>query len=180
MGLSGQNFFGADIGGFLGSPNAELFIRWLQFGSTTPFMRNHSMNTSNAREPWRFGEPYTSVARYQIEWRYRVMPYLTTLPRLRRSPNRCWRRRFSFPVRPADPCAVEIRRPGSACGACGERRRRVEATLSARRRYVDRLLHRQRICRWPIRRCRRAAGALADDGARGQHRSHGASSATRR
>ena len=79
MGLSGQNFFGADIGGFLGSPNAELFIRWLQFGSTTPFMRNHSMNTSNAREPWRFGEPYTSVARYQIEWRYRVMPYLTSL-----------------------------------------------------------------------------------------------------
>lgn len=79
MGLSGQNFFGADIGGFLGSPNAELFIRWLQFGSATPFMRNHSMNTSQAREPWRFGEPYTAVARAQIEWRYRLMPYLTSL-----------------------------------------------------------------------------------------------------
>jgi alpha-glucosidase len=76
MGLSGQNLFGADVGGFLGAPNAELFVRWLQFASMTPLMRNHSMNTSPAREPWRFGEPYTSVAKATIEWRYRLMPYL--------------------------------------------------------------------------------------------------------
>lgn len=76
MGLSGQNFFGHDIGGFLGSPNAELFLRWLQFGTVMPLMRNHSMNTSAPREPWRFGEPYTSVARATIELRYRLMPYL--------------------------------------------------------------------------------------------------------
>lgn len=76
MGLSGQNFFGADIGGFLGAIDAELFLRWLQFGATTPYMRNHSMNTSPLREPWRFGEPYTSAARSMIEWRYRMMPYL--------------------------------------------------------------------------------------------------------
>jgi alpha-glucosidase len=79
MGLSGQNFFGADIGGFLGAPDAELFIRWLQFGSATPFARNHSMNTSPLREPWRYGEPFTSIARAQIEWRYRLMPYLSSL-----------------------------------------------------------------------------------------------------
>jgi alpha-glucosidase len=76
MGLSGQNFFGADVGGFLGAPDAELFVRWLQFGAATPYMRNHSMNTSPLREPWRYGEPYTSVARSVIEWRYRLMPYL--------------------------------------------------------------------------------------------------------
>lgn len=76
MGLSGQNFFGADVGGFLGAPDAELFVRWLQFGAATPYMRNHSMNTSPLREPWRYGEPYTSVARSIIEWRYRLMPYL--------------------------------------------------------------------------------------------------------
>lgn len=79
MGLSGQNFFGADIGGFLGAPDAELFTRWLQFGSATPFARNHSMNTSPLREPWRYGEPTTSIARAQIEWRYRLMPYLSSL-----------------------------------------------------------------------------------------------------
>lgn len=76
MGLSGQNFFGADVGGFLGAPDAELFLRWLQFGVATPFLRNHSMNTSPLREPWRFGEPVTSAARAIIEWRYRLMPYL--------------------------------------------------------------------------------------------------------
>nr|WP_316640525.1 TIM-barrel domain-containing protein [uncultured Roseateles sp.] len=76
MGLSGQNLFGADVGGFLGAPNAELFLRWLQFGVATPLLRNHSTNTSPLREPWRFGEPYTSVAKAMIEWRYRLMPYL--------------------------------------------------------------------------------------------------------
>ena len=79
MGLSGQNFFGADIGGFLGAPDAELFLRWLQFGAATPLMRNHSMNTSPLREPWRFGEPYTSAAKSVIEWRTRLMPYLYSL-----------------------------------------------------------------------------------------------------
>ena len=79
MGLSGQNFFGADVGGFLGAPNAELFLRWLQFASFTPFMRNHSVNTSPAREPWRYGEPITSAAKATIESRYRLMPYLSSL-----------------------------------------------------------------------------------------------------
>lgn len=76
MGLSGQNLFGADVGGFLGAPNAELFVRWLQFGVATPLLRNHSTNTSPLREPWRYGEPYTAVAKATIEWRYRMMPYL--------------------------------------------------------------------------------------------------------
>jgi alpha-glucosidase len=76
MGLSGQNFFGADIGGFLGAPEAELFLRWLQFGAATPFMRNHSINSVPQREPWRYGDPYTAAAKAVIEWRYRLMPYL--------------------------------------------------------------------------------------------------------
>ena len=79
MGLSGQNFFGADVGGFLGAPDAELFLRWLQFGAATPLLRNHSMNTSPLREPWRFGEPYTSAAKSVIEWRSRLTPYLYSL-----------------------------------------------------------------------------------------------------
>lgn len=79
MGLSGQNQFGHDVGGFLGSPSAELFIRWLQFGSLTPFFRNHAINTSAPREPWSFGEPYTDIARETINRRYRLLPYLYTL-----------------------------------------------------------------------------------------------------
>jgi alpha-glucosidase len=78
MGLSGQNQFGHDIGGFLGSPSAELFIRWLQLASFTPLFRNHAMNTSAPREPWAFGEPYLTMARSIIGERYRLLPYLYT------------------------------------------------------------------------------------------------------
>lgn len=79
MGLSGQNQFGHDIGGFLGSPSAELFTRWLEFAAYTPFFRNHSMNTSAPREPWVFGEPYTTIIRETINERYRMLPYLYSL-----------------------------------------------------------------------------------------------------
>jgi len=79
MGLSGQNFFGHDIGGFLGSPSAELFIRWLEFSSYTPLFRNHAVDTSAPREPWQYGAPYTGMARSIIGQRYRMMPYLYSL-----------------------------------------------------------------------------------------------------
>jgi alpha-glucosidase len=79
MGLSGQNQFGHDTGGFLGSPSGELFTRWLEFSCFTPLFRNHSINTSSNREPWSFGEPYTTVIRQIIQRRYRWLPYLYTL-----------------------------------------------------------------------------------------------------
>ncbi len=79
MGLSGQNFFGHDIGGFLGDASAELFIRWLEFGSYIVLFRNHSTDTSALREPWVFGEPYTGMAREIIEQRYRMLPYIYSL-----------------------------------------------------------------------------------------------------
>lgn len=79
MALSGMVLFGHDIGGFLGAPNAELFTRWMQFASLTPFMRNHAVNTTAPREPWVYGEPYTSIIRDAINQRYRWMPYLYSL-----------------------------------------------------------------------------------------------------
>jgi alpha-glucosidase len=79
MGLSGQPFFGHDIGGFLGSPSPELFLRWLTFSAYTPLFRNHATNTSARREPWAFGEPYLSMARNIINDRYRLIPYIYSL-----------------------------------------------------------------------------------------------------
>ena len=79
MGLSGQNQFGHDTGGFLGSPSGELFTRWLEFSCFTPLFRNHSINTSPSREPWSFGEPYTDLIRQVIQQRYRWLPYTYTL-----------------------------------------------------------------------------------------------------
>ncbi len=79
MGLSGVPYFGHDVGGFLGSPSPELFIRWLEFGSLIPFFRNHAMNWSDPREPWQFGQPYLDLARQVIDDRYRLLPYMYSL-----------------------------------------------------------------------------------------------------
>lgn len=79
MALSGQNQFGHDIGGFLDSPSAELFVRWMEFAAYTPLFRNHAMNTSLPREPWVFGEPYSTMVRGIIEEHYRLLPYLYSL-----------------------------------------------------------------------------------------------------
>lgn len=79
MGLSGQPFFGHDIGGFLGSPSPELFLRWMTFSAYTPLFRNHAMNTSLRREPWEFGEPYLTMIRNIINERYRLIPYIYSL-----------------------------------------------------------------------------------------------------
>ncbi|MHA4894719.1 glycoside hydrolase family 31 protein [Pedobacter sp. PWIIR3] len=76
MSISGVPFVGTDIGGFSGEPDGELFTRWIQLGTFSPFMRAHSAGDTAEREPWSFGEPFTSINRTYIELRYRLMPYL--------------------------------------------------------------------------------------------------------
>ncbi len=78
LSLSGYSFVGSDIGGFLESPDGELFTRWLQLGIFHPLCRTHSSGDHGDQEPWSFGEPYTSAARETIRLRYRLLPYLYT------------------------------------------------------------------------------------------------------
>jgi len=75
LSISGIPFCGTDIGGFSGEPDGELFTRWIQMGTFSPFMRAHSAGDTKEREPWSFGEPFTSINRKFIELRYRLMPY---------------------------------------------------------------------------------------------------------
>ncbi len=75
LSMSGISFVGTDIGGFSGEPDGELFTRWIQLGVFSPFMRAHSAGDTREREPWSFGEPFTSINRKFIELRYRLMPY---------------------------------------------------------------------------------------------------------
>jgi alpha-glucosidase len=79
MGLSGQMQFGHDVGGFLGEPTPELYIRWLEFCSYVSFLRTHSVDLTTPREPWSYGEPYTSMAQSIINQRYHLLPYIYTL-----------------------------------------------------------------------------------------------------
>ncbi len=76
MSISGVPFVGTDIGGFSGEPDGELFTRWIQLGVFSPFMRAHSAGDTGEREPWSFGEPFTSINRKFIELRYQLMPYI--------------------------------------------------------------------------------------------------------
>jgi len=79
LGLSGVPFSGSDIGGFLGNPSAELYVRWFQFAAFTPFFRSHSTLGTYPREPWRFGEPVLSIIRDTLKLRYKLIPYFYSL-----------------------------------------------------------------------------------------------------
>ena len=79
LGLSGIPFAAADVGGFGGDATGELLARWYQAAVGYAFLRNHSALGTADQEPWRFGEPYTSVIRAALELRYRLLPHLYTL-----------------------------------------------------------------------------------------------------
>ena len=76
FGVSGQPFVGADIGGFQGDSNAELFVRWMQYGALTPFCRNHSMIGNVDQYAWAWGGAVLDLAREALQLRYRLLPYL--------------------------------------------------------------------------------------------------------
>ncbi len=78
LGLSGQAFVGADIGGFMGDANAELFVRWMQYGVLTPFCRNHSAIEHVDQYAWSFGPEVARLVGEAVRLRYRLMPYLYT------------------------------------------------------------------------------------------------------
>ena len=77
--ISGQPFVGSDIGGFIGSPDGELFARWMQLGVFTPLMRAHSAWDTPNKEPWEFGESIEHINRATVELRYTFLPYIYTV-----------------------------------------------------------------------------------------------------
>lgn len=79
LGLSGVPFSGSDIGGFSGTPSAELFVRWFEMATFHPFMRTHSVVGVPSREPWTFGEAAEPLLEGLIALRYRLLPYLYTV-----------------------------------------------------------------------------------------------------
>ncbi|OHD57478.1 MAG: hypothetical protein A2Y33_05780 [Spirochaetes bacterium GWF1_51_8] len=78
LGLSGIPFNGADIGGYTGSPNEELFTRWIQLGTFMPFMRDHTEKNTLPQEPYVFTKNLPIIKKY-MTIRYTLMPYLYTM-----------------------------------------------------------------------------------------------------
>ncbi len=78
--LSGQALYGHDVGGFVGEPGPDLLTRWIQWGSLTPYFRNHTDNDALVdQEPWIYAGTYEEWNRRWIKYRYEIMPYLYTL-----------------------------------------------------------------------------------------------------
>ena len=78
MGISGFPLTGDDIGGFAGSPPADLLTRWFEVGALNPIYRDHTAKDTADQEPWVSGPEHEAIRRKYIELRYRLMPYLYT------------------------------------------------------------------------------------------------------
>ncbi|KAK2506891.1 hypothetical protein MC885_019871 [Smutsia gigantea] len=79
LSVTGISFCGADVGGFIGNPEAELLVRWYQAGAYQPFFRGHATMNTKRREPWLFGERHTQLIREAIKERYALLPYWYSL-----------------------------------------------------------------------------------------------------
>ncbi len=73
MGMSGVPFWSNDIGGYRGSPDPVLYVRWAQFGL---FCSHSRMHGDSPREPWVFGDEALRIVRTYVDLRYRLFPYL--------------------------------------------------------------------------------------------------------
>ncbi|HQO69740.1 MAG TPA: glycoside hydrolase family 31 protein [Clostridia bacterium] len=78
IGLSGLIFYSHDIGGFIGRPTPELYIRWAQMGLFSSHSRCHGGGNTNSREPWSFGEEANRIFKKFADLRYSLLPYIVT------------------------------------------------------------------------------------------------------
>src|SRR5947209_6458140 len=72
--LSGFGFWSHDIGGFEGTPPADVYKRWIAFGLLSSHSRLHG--SSSYRVPWQFDEEAVDVLRFFTKLKCRLMPYL--------------------------------------------------------------------------------------------------------
>jgi alpha-glucosidase len=84
LGLCGVPYSGPDVGGYDGSPDPELFLRWFQLGAYLPLFRTHAGPGAGRREPWEFGPEVLEHARVALLERRRLLPYFVTLAQLAR------------------------------------------------------------------------------------------------
>jgi hypothetical protein len=79
----GQPYVSDDIGSFLGAPGgepqvpADLYARWVQFGTFQPILRLHSANGN--RLPWEFPQPVRGITGDFLRLRQALVPYTYTL-----------------------------------------------------------------------------------------------------
>lgn len=66
-----------DLGGHLGQPDDEQYVRWLQWGCLSPTTRIHGTRKDGLfRDPWRFGREAAEIIRDYVALRYRLLPVI--------------------------------------------------------------------------------------------------------
>jgi len=73
FGLSGFQFWSQDIGGFCGTTNDQLLIRWMQIGMFISHSRVHGYGN---RELYKFAPDTLRICRDYLRLRYALMPYI--------------------------------------------------------------------------------------------------------
>ena len=74
-GLSGMPYIGSDIDGIFGG-SAKTHVRDLQWKAFTPIIINMSGWAEKDKQPWVWGEPYTTINRKYLKLRQRLTPYI--------------------------------------------------------------------------------------------------------
>ena len=77
LAMSGFAHWSHDIGGFEGTPDAEVYKRWTAFGLLSSHSRFHG--SQSYRVPWLFDEEAVEVTRRFTRLKMRLMPYLFQL-----------------------------------------------------------------------------------------------------
>jgi alpha-D-xyloside xylohydrolase len=77
-GMSGLALWSHDIGGYRGTPDPELYVRWAQFGLLSSHSRMHG---DSPREPWLFGGKALAIVRKYAALREKLRPYLVKTAR---------------------------------------------------------------------------------------------------
>src|SRR6202162_3239153 len=78
MGICGYSLVGDAIGGFAGTPPADLLTRWIELGAFNPIYRDHTGKGTGDQEPWVHGPEHEMIRRHYIELRYQLLPYIYT------------------------------------------------------------------------------------------------------
>jgi len=79
LGLSGFSLAGADVGGYAGTPSAELLTKWIEIAAFQPLDRDHAEKGTGDHEPWANGPEQEKIRRRFIEERYKLLPYFYTV-----------------------------------------------------------------------------------------------------
>ncbi len=77
----GYGWWSHDIGGHMfGMEEAELYLRWVQYGVFSPILRLHSTkNPFHERRPWGYDAETLRISRAAMQLRHALIPYLYTL-----------------------------------------------------------------------------------------------------